>query len=440
MTGALGGSSRSPGRSTPTVRVPGSKSITNRALVCAALADGDERARRRAARRRHRGDGRLPARARRRDRRRRVDRADRRSTAAAAQLPATDARARRAPVRHDGAVRRCRCSRIGHGRYEIDGGEPMRRAADGPADRRAAGARRRRRRAGRARPSPARCSQADGVDGGRVSLSGRRVEPVPLGPAAGGAVLRRRASTVELTTELVSRPYVELTRSVMRAFGVGRRRISRSRPVGYRGRTFADRAGRVDGVRTSSPRPRSAAAGCASTGSARSVAAGRPRVRRRARARWARPSSGTTTSTDGHGTGRAARHRRRPRATSPTRSPTLAVVAAFADAPDHDHRHRVHPRQGDRPHRRRRHRAAALRHRRRRARRRADRSIPGAAHGAVDPDLRRPPHGDGFALLGLRVPGIEIADPGCVAKTFPEFFDALDRLRGSDGVRRVPTP
>ena len=24
-----------------------------------------------------------------------------------------------------------------------------------------------------------------------------------------------------------------------------------------------------------------------------------------------------------------------------------------------------------------------------------------------------------FALLGLRVPGIEIAEPGCVAKTFP---------------------
>ena len=34
-----------------------------------------------------------------------------------------------------------------------------------------------------------------------------------------------------------------------------------------------------------------------------------------------------------------------------------------------------------------------------------------------------------FAVLGLRVPGIEIADPGCVAKTFPHFFDVLDTLR-----------
>lgn len=34
-----------------------------------------------------------------------------------------------------------------------------------------------------------------------------------------------------------------------------------------------------------------------------------------------------------------------------------------------------------------------------------------------------------FALLGLVVEGIEIRDPGCVAKTFPGFFAALDGLR-----------
>lgn len=33
-----------------------------------------------------------------------------------------------------------------------------------------------------------------------------------------------------------------------------------------------------------------------------------------------------------------------------------------------------------------------------------------------------------FALLGLRVPGIVIADPGCTSKTYPEFFRDLDRL------------
>jgi 3-phosphoshikimate 1-carboxyvinyltransferase len=34
-----------------------------------------------------------------------------------------------------------------------------------------------------------------------------------------------------------------------------------------------------------------------------------------------------------------------------------------------------------------------------------------------------------FATLGLRVPDMVIVDPGCVAKTFPSFFEVLDSLR-----------
>jgi 3-phosphoshikimate 1-carboxyvinyltransferase len=33
-----------------------------------------------------------------------------------------------------------------------------------------------------------------------------------------------------------------------------------------------------------------------------------------------------------------------------------------------------------------------------------------------------------FALLGLRSAGIGIADPGCVAKTFPGYWAAMDAL------------
>ena len=33
-----------------------------------------------------------------------------------------------------------------------------------------------------------------------------------------------------------------------------------------------------------------------------------------------------------------------------------------------------------------------------------------------------------FALAGLRLPGVVIRDPGCVAKTFPTFFEALSAL------------
>jgi 3-phosphoshikimate 1-carboxyvinyltransferase len=33
-----------------------------------------------------------------------------------------------------------------------------------------------------------------------------------------------------------------------------------------------------------------------------------------------------------------------------------------------------------------------------------------------------------FAIVGLRVPGIDILDPGCVAKTWPTYFETLERL------------
>jgi 3-phosphoshikimate 1-carboxyvinyltransferase len=35
-----------------------------------------------------------------------------------------------------------------------------------------------------------------------------------------------------------------------------------------------------------------------------------------------------------------------------------------------------------------------------------------------------------MALIGLRVPGIVIKNPGCVAKTYPHFFTDLEQLRG----------
>ena len=34
-----------------------------------------------------------------------------------------------------------------------------------------------------------------------------------------------------------------------------------------------------------------------------------------------------------------------------------------------------------------------------------------------------------MALIGLRVPGIVIKNPGCVAKTYPAFWDDLEKLR-----------
>lgn len=35
-----------------------------------------------------------------------------------------------------------------------------------------------------------------------------------------------------------------------------------------------------------------------------------------------------------------------------------------------------------------------------------------------------------FATLGLRVPGVVVRDPACVGKTYPRFFEEIERLRG----------
>src|SRR5262249_15845960 len=36
-----------------------------------------------------------------------------------------------------------------------------------------------------------------------------------------------------------------------------------------------------------------------------------------------------------------------------------------------------------------------------------------------------------MALIGLKVPGVTILNPACVAKTYPGFWDDLERLRNS---------
>lgn len=49
-------------------------------------------------------------------------------------------------------------------------------------------------------------------------------------------------------------------------------------------------------------------------------------------------------------------------------------------------------------------------------------------HGAAIDTYRDHRMAMSLALVGLRVPGVTIRDPGCVAKTYPEFFDDLMEL------------
>jgi 3-phosphoshikimate 1-carboxyvinyltransferase len=57
------------------------------------------------------------------------------------------------------------------------------------------------------------------------------------------------------------------------------------------------------------------------------------------------------------------------------------------------------------------------------------RITPRPLHGAAVETYNDHRMAMSLALLGLRVPGIVIRNPGCVAKTYPGFFAELDRLR-----------
>jgi 3-phosphoshikimate 1-carboxyvinyltransferase len=54
---------------------------------------------------------------------------------------------------------------------------------------------------------------------------------------------------------------------------------------------------------------------------------------------------------------------------------------------------------------------------------------PGPLHGAVVETYNDHRMAMSLALIGLRVPGVILSNPGCVAKTYPGFFEDLERLR-----------
>lgn len=54
---------------------------------------------------------------------------------------------------------------------------------------------------------------------------------------------------------------------------------------------------------------------------------------------------------------------------------------------------------------------------------------PDALHGAEIDTYKDHRMAMSLALVGLRVPGVVIRDPGCVAKTYPEFWGDFEKLR-----------
>jgi 3-phosphoshikimate 1-carboxyvinyltransferase len=56
---------------------------------------------------------------------------------------------------------------------------------------------------------------------------------------------------------------------------------------------------------------------------------------------------------------------------------------------------------------------------------------PGPMHGTTIETYNDHRMAMSFAVLGLRQAGVKIANPGCTAKTYPNFFDDLERLCGA---------
>ncbi|MET0729484.1 MAG: 3-phosphoshikimate 1-carboxyvinyltransferase [Acidimicrobiales bacterium] len=239
----------------------------------------------------------------------------------------------------------------------------------------------------------------------------------------------RTGVTIRLEGALVSRPYVEMTIAVMAAFGIRvdrpDERTWRVEPQTYRGAelriepdasaasyAFAVAAVvggtvRVDGL---------------GTGSLQGDIAFVDRLERMG-VRVERSARGTTVTSSGQLHGIDADMSQ----ISDT-AQTLAVVAAFADGPT-----RVtgigfiRRKETDR--------IAAVVTELRRAGIEATEEPDGFV---VHPGPIRPAtietYDDhrmamSFALLGLRAPGIRIADPACVAKTFPRYWSLLDDVR-----------
>ncbi len=270
------------------------------------------------------------------------------------------------------------------------------------------------------------------LSGGEVELAGDISSQFLSGlllaaPAIAGGL------RIAVTTDLVSRPYVEMSVAVMQAFGAEVRADGpgawKVEPGGYAGADYT--------VEPDASAASYAWAAAVITGGAVTVPglhAGALQgdvafvdILERMGARVRRDDDAITVAGGGglHGIDVDM-------AEMSDTVPTLAVVAAFADGPTtirgvgfirHKETDRI---------------AAPVNELRRcgidaRATDDGLVVVPGPPSAATVQTYDDHRMAMAFALLGLRAPGIGIAGPSCVAKTFPGFWDLLDRLRSGTG-------
>ncbi len=430
-----------------TVSVPGSKSLTNRALLCAALADGtstidnalvadDSLAMREAL-------AALGA------------RFDGDDDAGRVTVTGTAGRLRPGPIelhlRLSGTTSRFLLpvvATFGRGAYRIDGGGPLRNRPMGPVLDGVVALGAAVEEHGAPGHLPVTVSTPGRPAGGGVAVAGDTSSQYLSGLLLAGPGARD-GLRLTVTTPLVSRPFVDLTVDVMGAFGVA---VSHEGddPGGGPVLTVPAADYRATGFRVE---PDASAASyllaAAALVGGRVTVAGLGAATRQGDAHFAdlleamgaevTRTPDTTTVVGRPGPLRSLGEI--DMVDMPDMAQTMAAVAVFADAPT-----RVRGVALIRGHET--DRIAAVVGELRRAGIRADEHHDGfVVHPGSPRPARIETYDDhrmamSFALLGLRAPGIEIADPGCVAKTFPGFWGVLDELRASGpaGTTRVLSP
>jgi 3-phosphoshikimate 1-carboxyvinyltransferase len=429
MTGSTAGEARieiqplaAPPRAV--VRVPGSKSLTNRALLIAALAEGasvlegalfSDDSIHMAAALRQLGAGVEEERA---AARYRVQGTGGAWSAAEATLHVGNA----------GTAARFLAAAVclGHGRFVIDGSERMRQRPIGDLVEalRSLGVR---------VDCPTGCPpvtiHADGLPGGSVEVAGGRSSQYLSGLLL-AAPYARGDLEIRAGDDLIARPYVDMTLAVMARFGAdverdGYRRFRVRAGHPYRGRSYA-----VEADASSAHYFLAAAALTAGEVRVEGVGGGSLQgdvqfagllERMGARVEWGERSITV------RGPARLGGGDFDMNAISDT-AMTLAVLAPFAETPVRirgvGH---IRLQESDRL-------AAVTTELRRLGARVVERDDgweiePSALHGGAVETYDDHRIAMAFALAGLRVPGVVVLDPGCVAKTFPSYFDELERLR-----------
>ena len=400
-----------------TVRVPGSKSLTNRALICAAFATGTSTL-----------TGALVA-----------DDTEAMLVAlnelgvaverdgTSLTVVGSGGRVPDGPVelqaRLSGTTSRFLAPLLatGAGPYHLDGYEPLRARPMGPVidALRSLGTD----VVEEGEPGHLPITISGSARGGRVELPGHVSSQFLSGLLLAGPLFPDGVA-VHLTTPLVSLPYVELTRAVMRAFGASVDATT-VEPGGYVATTYAIE-------------PDASAASYFFAAAA--ITGGRVTVEGLGRdaqqgdvafvdllAQMGAEVRRDDASITVRGTGELHGIRADLADLSDT-AQTLAAVAVFADSPTTitgiDF---IRRKETDRI-------AETVANLRRcgiEASEDADGMTiqPGTPHGAAIETHDDHRMAMSFALLGLRVPGIDILDPDCVAKTYPGFFADLAKLR-----------